>query len=131
MVGYYVDIEKRTRENDYFREVLFTGHLSQLVVMSLQPGEEIGLETHPETDQFIRVEEGEGKAILHGEEYHLKDGSAIVIPAGTEHNIINTSSKKALNLYTIYTPPEHPRGTIHKTKADAETYEDEHHALAA
>jgi len=131
MAGYYVDIEKRTRQNDYFREVLFTGPLSQLVVMSLQPGEEIGLEIHPETDQFIRVEEGEGKAILHGTEYKLKDGSAIVIPAGTEHNIINTSSKKALKLYTIYTPPDHPRGTIHKTKADAETYEDEHHALAA
>lgn len=131
MAGYYVDIEKRTRENDYFREVLFTGPLSQLVVMSLQPGEEIGLEIHLETDQFIRVEEGEGKAILHDTEYKLKDGSAIIIPAGTEHNLINTSSQKALRLYTIYTPPEHPRGTIHKTRADAETREDEHHAPTA
>ena len=131
MAGYYVDIEKRTRENDYFREVLFTGPLSQLVVMSLQPGEEIGLEIHPETDQFIRVEEGEGKAILHGTEYKLKDGSAIIIPAGTEHNIINTSSQKALKLYTLYSPPEHPRDTIHKTRADAETDQDEHQAMAA
>lgn len=131
MAGYYVDIEKRARENDYFREVLFTGPLSQLVVMSLQPGEEIGLEIHLENDQFIRVEEGRGKAILAGEEYHLQEGSAIIIPAGTEHNIINTSSKKALKLYTLYTPPQHPRGTIHKTRADAETYEDEHRVLAS
>ena len=130
MVGYYVDIEERTRDNDYFREVLFTGHRSQLVVMSLQPGEEIGLETHPETDQFIHVKEGYGKAILDGEEYRLEDGSAIVIPAGTEHNIINSSSKNALKLYTIYAQPQHPRGAIHKTKADAESYEDKHHALA-
>ena len=131
MAGYYVDIEKRTQENDYFREVLFTGPLSQLVVMSLLPGEEIGLDTHPETDQFIRVEEGKGKAILDSQEYVLKDGSAIIIPAGTEHNIINASSKWALKLYTICTPPEHPRGMIHKTKADAETYKDEYHASAA
>lgn len=131
MAGFYVNIETRTKENDYFREVLFTGPLSQLVVMSLQPGEEIGLETHLETDQFVRVEEGKGKAILASQEYQLKEGSAIVIPAGTEHNIINTSSKKALKLYTIYAPPEHPRGAIHKTKADAEAHEDKYHALAA
>ena len=130
MAGFYVDIEKRTKTNDYFREVLFTTSLSQLVVMSLQPGEEIGLEIHSENDQFIRVEEGEGKAILHGAEYKLRNGSAIVIPAGTEHSIINTSSKKALKLYTIYTPPNHPRGTIHITKADAEAYEDQHQAFA-
>ena len=130
MAGFYVDIEKRTRENDYFREVLFTTPLSQLVVMSLQPGEEIGLEVHSETDQFIRVEEGEGKVSLHGAEYELRDGSAIVIPAGTEHNIINTSPKKALKLYTIYTPPNHPRGTIHETRADAETSEAQHRAFA-
>jgi mannose-6-phosphate isomerase-like protein (cupin superfamily) len=130
MAGYYVNIEKRTQKNDYFREVLFTGPRSQLVVMALQPGEDIGLETHPETDQFIRVEEGKGKAILQGEEYKLKEGSAIIIPAGTEHNVINTSSKKALKLYTIYTPPEHPSGTTHKTKADAEAYKEELHVLA-
>ena len=130
MAGYYVDIENRTQENDYFREVLFTGHLSQLIVMSLLPGEEIGLETHPETDQFVRVEEGKGKAILDGQVYALKDGSAIIIPAGTEHNIINASSKWALKIYTIYTPPEYPLGTIHKTRADAETYEHEYHPSA-
>ena len=131
MTGYYVDIEIRTKENDYFREVLFTGPLSQLVVMSLDPGEDIGLETHLETDQFIRVEEGKGKAILDGQEYPLKNGTAIAIPAGTEHNIINTSPRDALKLYTIYTPPEHPHGTIHKTKADAETYEDERYRLTS
>lgn len=128
MAGYHTDIEKKTEKNEYFREVLFTTRLSQLVVMSLKPGEDIGLETHGDTDQFIRVEEGEGKAVLDGQEYKLEDGSAIVIPAGTEHNVINTSSKEALKLYTIYTPPEHPDGTIHKTKAEAEAYEREHHA---
>jgi mannose-6-phosphate isomerase-like protein (cupin superfamily) len=95
--------------------------------MALKPGEEIGLETHPDTDQFIRVEAGYGKAILDGEEYTLADGSALVIPAGAEHNVINTSSKESLKLYTVYTPPEHPDGTIHKTKAEAEAYEREHH----
>ena len=128
MAGYHVDIEKKTEENEYFREVLFTAPHSQLVVMSLKPGEEIGMETHSDVDQFIRVEEGEGKAILDGQEYRLEDGSAIVIPAGTEHNVVNTSSKKALKLYTLYTPPEHPDGTIHKTKAEAEAYEREHHS---
>jgi mannose-6-phosphate isomerase-like protein (cupin superfamily) len=128
MSGYHTDIEKKTKQNEYFREVLFTGPHSQLVVMALKPGEEIGLETHGDTDQFIRVEEGEGKAILDGQEYKLEDGSAVVIPAGAEHNVINTSSKKALKLYTLYTPPEHPDGTIHKTKAEAEAYEREHHS---
>ena len=131
MAGFYVDIEKRTKENDYFCEVLFIGSVSQLVVMSLLPGEETGLETHPEADQFIRVEEGKGKAILDGQKYALKDGSAVIIPAGTEHNIINTSSKWALKLYSIYTLPEYPRGTIHKTKADVETHKDEYHVLAS
>ena len=127
MAGYHTDIEKKTEENEYFREVLFTGPLSQLVVMSLKPGEDIGLETHPGTDQFFRVEEGKGKAILDGQEYELEDGSALVIPAGTEHNLINTSSTEALKMYTIYTPPEHPDGTIHKTKAEAIAYDLERH----
>jgi mannose-6-phosphate isomerase-like protein (cupin superfamily) len=127
MAGYHTDIEKKTEKNKYFREVLFTAPHSQLVVMSLKPGEDIGLETHPDTDQFFRVEEGKGKAILDGQEYKLEDGSALVIPAGTEHNVINTSSKKALKLYTIYTPPEHPDGTIHKTKAEAVAYDLERH----
>jgi len=125
MAGYHVDIEKKTEKNEYFREVLFTGPFCQLVVMSLKPGEDIGLETHTGTDQFIRVEEGEGKAILDGQEYKLEDGSAIVIPAGTEHNVINTSSREALKLYTLYAPPEHADGTIHRTKAEADAAE--HH----
>jgi len=127
MSGYHTNIEKKSLENNYFREVLFTGPLSQLVVMALNPGEDIGQETHPDTDQFIRVEAGEGKAILDGQEYSLADGSAIVIPAGTEHNVINTSARESLKLYTVYTPPEHPDGTVHKTKAEAEEYEREHH----
>lgn len=127
MAGYHTDIEKKTEENEYFREVLYTGPHSQLVVMALKPGEDIGRETHPDTDQFIRVEEGDGKAIIDGEEFALADGSAIVIPAGAEHNVINTSSTEVFKLYTVYTPPEHPDGTIHKTKAEAEAYEREHH----
>jgi len=127
MAGYHTDIEKKTEENEYFREVLFTGPHSQLVVMALKPGEDIGMETHPDTDQFFRVEEGKGKAVLDGQEYELEDGSAIVIPAGTEHNVINTSSTKSLKMYTIYTPPEHPDGTIHKTKAEAVAYDHERH----
>ena len=118
MVGYYVDIEKRTRENKNFREVLFTGQLIQLVVMSLKPGEEIGLETYLNTDQFISVEAGNGKAILEGLEYELKAGSAIVIPTGTEYNIINTSSTMSLKLYTVYIPPDYAESTIHMTKSE-------------
>lgn len=127
MSGYLINIEKKSLENNNFREVLFTGPHSQLVVMSLGPGEEIGLETHDDRDQFIRVEAGTGKAILNGKENDLADGSAVVIPAGTEHNIINSSQSEALKLYTIYSPPEHPDGTIHKNKAEAEAYEKEHH----
>jgi len=127
MSGYHVDIDSRTEDNEFFREVLFTGPLSQLVVMALKPGEDIGRETHPDTDQFIRIEEGVGKAIIGDEEFALEDGSAIVIPAGAEHNVLNTSSTESLKLYTVYTPPEHPDGTIHKTKAEAEAYEREHH----
>ena len=127
MSGYVIDIEQKTIENENFREVLFTAPHSQLVVMTLQPGEEIGLETHDDIDQFIRVETGTGKAILNGDEKTLADGTAVVIPAGTEHNVVNTSQSEALRLYTIYSPPEHPDGTIHKTKAEAEEYEKEHH----
>jgi mannose-6-phosphate isomerase-like protein (cupin superfamily) len=127
MAGYSVNIEKKSLDNDYFREVLFTGPHSQLVVMALKPGEEIGLETHEDVDQFIRVEAGEGKAILNGKEHKLEDGSAVVIPAGTEHNVVNTSRTESLKLYTIYSPPEHPQGTIHKNKAEAMEYEKAHH----
>ncbi|HEX2980043.1 MAG TPA: cupin domain-containing protein [Anaerolineaceae bacterium] len=127
MPGYHTDIEKKSLENGYFREVLFTGPHSQLVVMALKPKEDIGMEVHADVDQFIRVEAGQGKAVLDGKEFELADGSAVVIPAGTQHNIINVSATEPLNLYTIYTPPEHPDGTIHKTKAEAEAYEREHH----
>lgn len=126
MSGYFTDIEKKTLENNYFREVLFTGPFSQLVVMALQAGEEIGTETHDDVDQFIRVEAGQGKAILDGEEIELADGTAVVIPAGTEHNVVNISATEALKLYTIYTPAEHPDGTVHKTKAEADAAEHHH-----
>lgn len=119
MAGYVINIEKKSIENENFREVLFTGPHSQLVVMSLLPGEDIGMEVHENVDQFIRVERGEGKAILNGEEHMISDGSAIVIPAGTEHNIVNTSSTEKLRLYTIYSPPNHRDKTIHKTKQES------------
>ena len=119
MAGFVTNIEEASEKNENFRQVLFTAPHSQLVAMSLPPNEDIGMETHPDVDQFIRIEEGEGKAILNGEESVLESGSAVVIPAGTEHNIVNTSATEALKLYTIYSPPNHPDGTIHKTKAGA------------
>ena len=127
MAGYSINIEDKTLDNENFREVLYTAPHSQLVVMTLKPGEEIGLETHDDRDQFIRVEEGEGVAILGGQEYELEDGTAIVIPAGTEHNVINTSDDEKLRLYTVYSPAEHPDGTIHRTKAEADEYERAQH----
>ncbi|MBU1031666.1 cupin domain-containing protein [Patescibacteria group bacterium] len=126
MAGYVVDIEQKSKQNEYFREVLFTAGHSQLVVMTLLPNEEIGMETHPDIDQFLRIEEGEGKVILDGEEHLIKDGSAIVVPAGTEHNFINTSPDKKLKLYTIYSPAEHRDKTIHKTKQEAEADTEDH-----
>jgi len=124
---YITNIEEATLENDNFRKVLFTTERSQLVVMSLLPGEEIGMEVHPDIDQFIRFEDGEGQVILDGVETAVKTEDAVVIPAGTEHNVVNTSSSTKLKLYTIYTPPEHVDGVIHETKADAEGDEHEHH----
>jgi mannose-6-phosphate isomerase-like protein (cupin superfamily) len=125
MAGYLTNIEKKSLENKHFREVLFTGPHSQLVVMSLAPGEDIGLETHDDVDQFIRIEAGHGKAILNDQEHDLEDGSAVVIPAGTRHNIINRSQVEPLKLYTVYSPPEHPQGTVHRSKAEALAYEKE------
>ncbi|NWF52280.1 MAG: cupin domain-containing protein [Nitrospirae bacterium] len=118
MKGYVIDIEKATKENKNFRKVLYTAKNSQLVVMSLKPGEEIGEEVH-ELDQFIRIEKGKGRAILDSVEHKIKDDYAIVIPAGTKHNIINTSKDEEMKLYTVYSPPQHREGVIHKTKADA------------
>jgi mannose-6-phosphate isomerase-like protein (cupin superfamily) len=126
MTGYVGPIEKVTLNNSYFRQVLFTGKHSQLVVMCLLPGEEIGNEVHPNVDQFFRIEDGNAKFIFNEKEEHLVgDGDAVVVPAGTYHNVINTSSLKPLKLYTIYTPPNHADGTVHKTKAEAEAAE--HH----
>ncbi len=127
MEGYVANIEKKSLENKHFREVLFTGPHSQLVLMSIAPGDDIGMETHKNVDQFFRIESGIGQAILDGKKYDLEDGSAVVIPAGTEHNIINKSKSEPLKVYTIYSPPNHPDGTIHKTKAEALAYEKEHH----
>jgi len=123
---YIGNIEKETLRNDNFRKVLNTTKLSQLVVMSLLPGEEIGMEIHSDTDQFIRIEDGEAMVILDGEKTEVEDDFAIVIPAGVEHNIINIGDE-ALKLYTIYTPAHHPAQTIHKTKAEAEASEKDHH----
>ena len=127
MSGYSINIEEKTRSNPNFRHVLYTTPRSQLVIMTLQPGEEIGVEKHDGHDQFIRIEAGFGEAILDGELHMLEDGVALVIPAGTEHNIINTSPGEKMRLYTLYTPPEHPDGTLHETKADADAYEAKHH----
>jgi len=118
MAGYVTNIERDTLENADYRRVLFTGRNMQLVLMTLQPGEEIGRETHDEHDQFIRVESGTGKVILGHEEHRLEDGVAVVIPAGVEHNVVNTSRSEPLRLYTLYGPPEHPDGTVHRTKRD-------------
>jgi mannose-6-phosphate isomerase-like protein (cupin superfamily) len=118
MVEHVIDIERETLANEDYRRVLFTGRHLQLVLMTIRPHEEIGAETHDEHDQFIRVESGLGKVMLGGKEYPVKHGTAVVIPAGVEHNVVNTSSTEALSLYTLYSPPEHPDRTIHKTKAE-------------
>lgn len=126
MTGFLINIEEKTLENENFREVLYTAQHSQLVVMSLLPKEDIGMEVHEIVDQFIRIEDGEGKAILNGEEHNLSDGTALIIPAGTKHNIINTSSDKKLKLYTVYCPAHHKDKTIHKTKQEALKDKEDH-----
>lgn len=126
MTGYVGPLEKQTLANGDFRRVLYTGKHEQLVVMRLRPGEEIGEETHPDTDQFFRIEEGEAAFIFDGAQRHAAgDGDAVVVPAGTRHNVINTSKTEDLRLYTVYAPPNHPDKTVHKTKAEAD--EAEHH----
>ncbi len=124
MNGFKGNIENMTENNKYFRQVIFTAPHSQLVLMSLKPLEEIGEETHNNVDQFFRFEKGMGKVVLNGEEVSVKDGDAVVVPAGTKHNVINSSDSEELKLYTIYSPPNHPDGTIHKTKAEAEKAEE-------
>ena len=123
MRGYVTNIEKDTLENTYFRRVFYTARNTQLVLMSLRPREDIGEETHT-LDQFIRVEAGKGFAVLDDVKHQISDGTAVVIPAGTKHNIINDSDTEDLQLYTLYSPPEHRDGTIHKTKADALAHEE-------
>jgi mannose-6-phosphate isomerase-like protein (cupin superfamily) len=121
-------IEKQTLDNDYFRQVLYTGKHAQLVVMSLQPGEEIGNEVHPEVDQFFRIEAGEATFVFgETDKKTAKDGDAVIVPAGTYHNVINASDNTKLKLYTIYAPPNHPDKTVHKTKAEADKAETEEH----
>ena len=129
MIGYVGAIEKHTLENTYFRQVLFTAQHAQLVLMCLRPGEEIGDEVHPNVDQFFRIEQGEARFVLNEkEEYPVSDGDAVVVPAGTYHNVVNTSKTAMLKLYTIYSPPNHPAGTVHKTRAEAVAAEvAEHH----
>jgi len=117
--GYKGGIEKLTVENENFRQVLYTGKHSQLVLMRVQPGEEIGIETHTENDQFFRFEKGIGKVIIDGNGYEVKDGDAVVVPSGAEHNIINTSKTEDLKLYTIYSPAHHKDGIVRATKAEA------------
>jgi len=127
MKGFNANIEEETRENEYFRKVLYTAEHSQLVLMSLEPNEEIGMETHKGNDQFFRFEKGEGKVLIDGHEYKVTDGSAIIIPAGAEHNVINVSDSERLKMYTIYSPAHHADGTVHKTKAEAMANEEEFH----
>ncbi len=125
MKGFKINIEKATIENDNFRKVLFTSAHSQLVLMTLKPKEDIGKEVHLDNDQFFRIETGHGKCIIDGNEYELKDGDAIVIPAGAEHNVINTSKTDALKMYTIYSPPHHKDGIVRATKEEAEANAEE------
>jgi len=120
MKGFNTNIEKETLENENFRKVLYTGKHSQLVLMSLRPGEEIGMETHTDNDQFFRFEKGQGKCVIDGNEYALENGSVIIVPAGAQHNIINVSNTEELKLYTIYSPAHHKDGVARLTKAEAE-----------
>jgi len=119
MKGFTTNIETDTVNNTNFRQVLYTGKHSQLVLMSLIPNEEIGMEVHPDNDQFFRFESGEGKCIVDGFEYPVQDGVAVIVPAGAMHNIINTSATKPLKLYTLYSPAHHKDGIIRQTKAEA------------
>ena len=119
MKGFKSNIEKETLGNSDFRHVLYTGKYSQLVLMNLKPGEEIGEEVHKTIDQFFRFEKGEGVVSIDGVKHKVDDGEAVIVPAGAKHNVTNTSKTKELKLYTIYSPPEHLDGTVHKTKAEA------------
>lgn len=117
--GYKGTIEKLTLENNNFRKVLYTAQHCQLVLMSLLPGEEIGSEVHEDGDQFFRFERGEGKVVINETEYVVGDGDSVIVPAGAQHNVLNTSTTDALKLYTMYAPPHHKDGIVRETKAEA------------
>jgi len=125
MKGFKGNIEKDTIENTNFRKVLYTGKESQLVLMSLKPGEDIGMEVHTDNDQFFRFEKGTGKVVIDGTEYEVGDGVAVVVPKGAEHNVINTSDSEPLKLYTIYSPAHHKDGIVRRTKEEAIANEEE------
>lgn len=125
MKGFHANIEQDTIANDNFRKVVYTGKHCQLVLMSLQPGEDIGSEIHTENDQFFRFDAGSGQVIIDDNTYEVTDGSAIIVPAGAQHNVINTSQTEALKLYTIYSPAHHKDGIVRATKAEAEANEED------
>jgi len=125
MKGYVINIEEATKENNNFRKVLYTAKHSQLVLMNLKPGEEIGMEVHLDNDQFFRVDAGKGKVVIDGNEYEIQDGFAIVIPAGANHNVINVSVNEPLKLYTIYSPAHHQDNVVHQTKEQAQDDDEE------
>lgn len=129
MKGYATEIEKETLDNSNFRKVLFTGRYLQLVVMSLEPNEDIGEEVHENVDQFFRIEQGKAKFVIDGEETIVKEDEVFIVPAGSRHNVINASPDADLKLYTIYSPPNHPDGTVHKDRQETEDYEKAHHAV--
>lgn len=125
MKGYTTNIENDTIENKHFRKVLYTGKHTQLVLMSLKPGEEIGSEVHTDNDQFFRFEAGEGKVMIDDTEYAVHDGVAVIVPAGAQHNVINTSETEPLQMYTLYSPPHHKDGIVRETKEEAIAHEAE------
>ncbi len=125
MKGFTTDIETATRTNTNFRKVLYTGKHSQLVLMSLRPNEEIGMEVHPDNDQFFRFEMGQGNVIIDGNEYLVNDGTVVIVPAGAKHNVINLSSSQDLKLYTLYSPAHHKDAVVRATKAEAEQKDEE------
>lgn len=131
MKGYYSSIEKDTLENDCYRKVVYTGHYLQIVLMSLNVGEEIGSETHATNDQFFRFESGHGKCMIDSNEYVVKSGDAVLAPAGAKHNVINTSLTEKLTFYTIYAPPNHEQHTVRQRKSDAEKNPEEFDGLTS
>jgi mannose-6-phosphate isomerase-like protein (cupin superfamily) len=125
MKGFHANLEQETLKNNNFRKVLYSAKHCQLVLMSVKPKDELGMEVHPDNDQFFRFEKGQGEVIIDGHKYPVKDGSGIIVPSGAQHNVINTSATEELKLYTIYSPAHHKDGIVRKTKAEAESQEAE------